>query len=78
MSLKFTRVKVVLMQSQSKGNEMKINIQILYSALRDPVKFNKNMVAKSRTIISQSLVKIYRLLWQRMDFYSVLQKNYTH
>ena len=66
------------MQSQSKGNEMKINIQILYSALRDPVKFNKNMVAKSRTIISQSLVKIYRLLWQRMDFYSVLQKNYTH
>ena len=51
---------------------MKINILILYSALRNPVKFKKNLVVRSRAIIFQSWVKIYRLLWQRVELYSVL------
>ena len=51
---------------------MKINLQILYSALRDPGKFQKNLVARSRAIIFQSWVKIHRLLSQRVELYSVL------
>ena len=50
---------------------MKIFTQILYSALRDSDKFQQNLVARSWAIIFQSWVKIHRLLWQRVDLYSV-------
>ena len=50
---------------------MKINIQILYSALRALVRLKKILVARSRAIIFQSSVKIYGLLSQYVDLFSV-------
>ena len=34
-------VKIVLTREQSKGNQMKINVRILYNALREPAKLKK-------------------------------------
>ena len=45
---------------------------MFYSASRDPAKFQQNLVARSWAIIFQSWVKIHRLLWQHLDFFSVL------
>ena len=63
---------VELKQELSEGNWMKINLHIFYNALHDPAKFQKNQVTRSQAIIFQSWVKIHRLLWQHVEFDSVL------
>ena len=56
--------KVVLMREQSKGNEMKINIQIIYTL---PCQVKQKFGRQEPSNNFQSWVKIYRLLWQRVD-----------